>query len=36
MDKEDLIKKWLSDELTDTESKAFNNLEDADLYQENR
>ena len=34
MDKVDLIKKWLADGLTDAEAQAFNNLEDADLYQE--
>lgn len=34
MDKEQLIKKWLNNDLTETESQAFNALEDADLYKE--
>ncbi|WP_411893847.1 FecR family protein [Winogradskyella sp. A2] len=34
MDKEQLIKKWLNYDLTETESQAFNSLEDADLYKE--
>ncbi len=34
MDKEYLVKKWLNNDLSDTEAKAFNALEDADLYKE--
>ena len=34
MDKEYLIKKWLNNDLSETEAKAFNALEDADLYKE--
>lgn len=34
MDKEQLIKKWLNNSLSDTELRAFNTLEDADLYKE--
>jgi ferric-dicitrate binding protein FerR (iron transport regulator) len=34
MNKEYLVKKWLSNDLSDTEAKAFNALEDADLYKE--
>ncbi|WP_299547459.1 FecR family protein [Seonamhaeicola sp.] len=34
MDKEDLLKKWLNNNLSDAEAKAFNALEDADLYNE--
>ncbi|WP_299337172.1 FecR family protein [uncultured Psychroserpens sp.] len=34
MNKEQLVKKWLNNDLSDTESKAFNVLEDADLYKE--
>lgn len=34
MDKEQLIKKWLNNDLSEAESKAFNVLEDADLYKE--
>ena len=34
MDKEQLVIKWLSNDLTEEESKAFNALEDADLYKE--
>jgi ferric-dicitrate binding protein FerR (iron transport regulator) len=34
MDKEQLVKKWLSNNLSEIESKAFNALEDADLYKE--
>lgn len=34
MDKENLVKKWLNNDLSDTEAKAFNALEDADLYKE--
>lgn len=34
MDKENLVKKWLNNDLSDTETKAFNALEDADLYKE--
>ncbi|TBN06698.1 FecR family protein [Hyunsoonleella flava] len=34
MDKEQLVKKWLNNDLTEEESKAFNALEDADLYKE--
>ena len=34
MDKEQLVKKWLSNDLSEIESKAFNALEDADLYKE--
>lgn len=34
MDKEQLVKKWLNNELTYTELKAFNALEDATLYNE--
>ncbi|MFP4846258.1 FecR family protein [Winogradskyella sp. PE311] len=32
MDKEQLVKKWLRNDLSEIESKAFNALEDADLY----
>ena len=32
MDKEQLIKKWLNNDLTDAESKAFRALDEADLY----
>lgn len=34
MDKEYLVKKWLSNDLSPAESKTFNALEDADLYKE--
>jgi transmembrane sensor len=34
MDKEYLIKKWLDNELSETETEAFNALEDAALYKE--
>ena len=34
MDKEYLIKKWLNNDLSETEAKAFEALEDADLYKE--
>lgn len=34
MDKEQLVIKWLNNDLTEEESKAFNALEDADLYKE--
>ena len=34
MDKEELIKKWLSDELTEAESNAFKKLDDYDLNTE--
>ena len=34
MNKEDLVKKWLNNDLSETESKAFDKLEDADLYKE--
>lgn len=34
MDKEYLIKKWLSNDLSDSETKAFYALEDASLYEE--
>ncbi|WP_430466781.1 FecR family protein [Winogradskyella ouciana] len=34
MDKEQLVKKWLNNDLSKTESKAFHALEDADLYKE--
>lgn len=34
MDKENLVKKWLNNDLSDIEAKAFNALEDADLYKE--
>ncbi|WP_299223338.1 FecR family protein [uncultured Psychroserpens sp.] len=34
MDKEHLVKKWLNNDLSNRESKAFNALEDADLYKE--
>lgn len=34
MDKENLVKKWLNNDLSDTEAKAFNTLKDADLYKE--
>jgi transmembrane sensor len=34
MDKEQLIKKWLNNDLSGAELKAFNALEDADLYKE--
>lgn len=34
MEKEYLVKKWLNNDLTDAESKAFNELEDAELYKE--
>ncbi|RCT54807.1 FecR family protein [Winogradskyella sp. KYW1333] len=34
MNKEYLVKKWLSNDLSDTETKAFNALEDADFYKE--
>lgn len=34
MDKEYLVKKWLNNDLSEAESKAFNALEDADLYKE--
>lgn len=34
MDKEQLIKKWLNNDLAETESKAFNALKDANLFKE--
>jgi ferric-dicitrate binding protein FerR (iron transport regulator) len=34
MDKEQLVKKWLNNDLSDSESKAFNVLKDANLYKE--
>ena len=34
MDKEYLVKKWLNNNLSDTESKTFNALEDSGLYKE--
>lgn len=34
MDKEQLVIKWLNNDLTEEESKAFDALEDADLYKE--
>lgn len=34
MNKEQLVIKWLNNELSDEELKAFSSLEDADLYQE--
>ena len=34
MDKEQLVKKWLNNDLSEIESRAFNALEDADLYKE--
>ena len=34
MDKEQLIKKWLNNDLSETESKAFNALKDANLFKE--
>ena len=34
MDKEYLIKKWLDNALSETETEAFNALEDAALYEE--
>ncbi|WP_431107980.1 FecR family protein [Winogradskyella poriferorum] len=34
MDKEQLIKKWLNNNLSNTELEAFNTLKDADLYKE--
>lgn len=34
MDKENLVKKWLNDELSETEAKAFNALDDANLCKE--
>jgi len=34
MDKEDLIKKWLDNNLSDAETKAFKTLDDAELYEE--
>jgi len=34
MDKEYLLKKWLNNDLSKTESKAFNELEDSKLYKE--
>ena len=34
MDKEQLVKKWLNNNLSEIESRTFNALEDADLYKE--
>ncbi|WP_111683292.1 FecR family protein [Winogradskyella tangerina] len=34
MDNENLLKKWLNNDLSEDEVKAFNNLEDASLYRE--
>lgn len=34
MDKEDLIKKWLNNDLSEAEAKSFQDLEDAKLYEE--
>lgn len=34
MDKEQLIKKWLNNDLSEIESRAFNTLEDVDVYKE--
>ena len=34
MEKEQLVKKWLNNDLSDAESKAFNALEEAGLYKE--
>ena len=34
MDKEQLVKKWLNNDLSEVESRAFNALEDSNLYKE--